>query len=40
MDYKDPVTWCEQMRDKAKDGDEAYHYHQLAELYRNREGEK
>lgn len=32
-----PSQWCERMRDNAKDGEEAYHYHQLAELYKKRE---
>lgn len=31
--------WCEYMKDNAPDGETAYHYHQLAELWRKREEE-
>ena len=27
------VEWCERKRDEAKDGETAYHYHQLAEMW-------
>ena len=30
------VEWCERKRDEANDGETAYHYHQLAEMWRNR----
>lgn len=30
------VEWCERKRDEAKDGETAYNYHQLAEMWRNR----
>ncbi len=30
------VEWCERKRDEAKDGETAYHYHQLAEMWRSR----
>lgn len=36
---KDPAQWCRDMADKAKDGDEAYNYHQLAEMYENKSKE-
>ena len=32
----DVSAWCERKRDEAKDGETAYHYHQLAEMWRNR----
>lgn len=32
------VKWCERKRDDAKDGETAYHYHQLAEMWRSRLG--
>lgn len=31
-----PVEWCEKMRDNAPDGEDAYAYHQLAELWEKR----
>ncbi|WP_312999655.1 hypothetical protein [Leclercia sp.] len=31
-------SWCIKMRDSAKDVTTAYHYHQLAQLWRQREG--
>ena len=37
MQNETPTQWAERMRDTAPDGDTAYHYHQLAELYRKRE---
>lgn len=30
------IEWCERKRDEAKDGETAYHYHQLAEMWRSR----
>lgn len=36
MDRNLMVEWCERKRDEAKDGETAYHYHQLAEMWRNR----
>lgn len=35
----DPVQWCRDMADKAKDSDEAYNYYQLAEMYENKSKE-
>lgn len=32
------IEWCERKRDEAKDGETAYHYHQLAEIWRSRLG--
>ena len=32
------IEWCERKRDEAKDGETAYHYHQLAEMWRSRLG--
>ena len=34
----DVSAWCERKRDEAKDGETAYHYHQLAEMWRSRLG--
>ena len=31
--------WCEKMKDNARDGEEAYHYYQLAEMWKKREKE-
>lgn len=33
-----PVQWCERMQREARDGDTAYHYYQLAEMWRGRHG--
>lgn len=30
--------WCKQKMESAKDGDEAYAYHQLMEMWLSREG--
>ena len=35
---RDIPAWCERKRDEAKDGETAYHYHQLAEMWRYRLG--
>ena len=32
-----PSTWCEQMERNAKDGDEAYAYFQLKQMWKQRE---
>lgn len=32
-----PIAWCERKRDEAKDGETAYHYHQMAEMWKDRE---
>lgn len=31
-----PSEWCQRQQDKAKDGETAYRYHQLAEYWRGR----
>lgn len=31
-------AWCIKMRDNAPDGETAYHYHQLAQMWKQREG--
>lgn len=33
-----PVEWCERKRDEAPDGEVAYHYHQMAEVWKSMEG--
>lgn len=33
-----PSTWCEQMERNAKDGDDAYAYFQLKQMWQKREG--
>lgn len=38
MDRNLIVEWCERKRDEARDGETAYHYHQLAEMWRSRLG--
>ena len=38
MEKNNPMEWCERKRDEAKDGETAYHYHQLAEMWRSRLG--
>lgn len=35
----DPVMWCKKMEEQAKTGEEAYHYHQLGEIYKERRSE-
>lgn len=30
--------WCKKKMEEAKDGEEAYHYHQLMEMWLQREG--
>lgn len=35
-----PVEWCEQMERSAKDGEEAYVYFQLKQLWEKRENEQ
>lgn len=30
--------WCKQKMESAKDGDEAYAYHQMMEMWKSREG--
>lgn len=30
--------WCKKKMEDAKDGEEAYHYHQLMEMWLQREG--
>lgn len=32
-----PHEWCARMRDTAADGETAYHYHQLYEMWKERE---
>lgn len=39
MDRNIIVKWCERKRDEARDGETAYNYHQLAEMWRNRQNE-
>lgn len=34
-----PSEWCERMEHEAKDGDDAYRYFQMKELWRKREDE-
>lgn len=36
---KSPAEWCRETQEKAKDGEDAYAYHQLAEMYEQREKE-
>lgn len=38
MEKNNPMEWRERKRDEAKDGETAYHYHQLAEMRRSRFG--
>lgn len=33
-----PSAWCEQMERNAKDGDDAYAYFQLKQMWKKREG--
>ncbi|MGL5564165.1 MAG: hypothetical protein ACRDC4_00345 [Plesiomonas sp.] len=31
-----PIEWCQRMMDNAQDGDEAYTYYQLLEMWKQR----
>lgn len=35
-----PSAWCEQMERNAKDGDEAYAYFQLKQIWKQRESQE
>lgn len=35
-----PSQWCKRMQDKAKDGNDAYAYHQLEKTWKEREGDE
>lgn len=37
MDDETPLEWCERMERSAKDGDAAYDYYQMKELWKKRE---
>ena len=36
QETKTPGDWCREMQDKAKDGEAAYNYHRMAELWDKR----
>lgn len=39
MNEETPVQWCERMIHDAKDGETAYHYHQLKEQWESKTNE-
>ena len=37
---ENPATWCRRMMEESPDGDTAYHYHQMYEIWIKREEKK